>query len=283
MDNNNLNDSRDDRIKKVSELVKELIGDRSIRGTAEDTGVAASYITGILKERYLPSANILGKLAAPGSNPRNGVALEDLMIAAGYQVDYISKIYDSDIVFEQMEKDDPSGRLSTYTQLNSENDGLERKDRLKKRRQEIAAFESMMTGIIYRTLSEKGYRFTSSMNQYAIREYRPDMVIDIHNDCILEWWFEFKMIILEREENARMEARRILAKMVFITPKQERKISIVVNHKGVYDAMREYRDKLALRCDLSIILVDDKNMNIVDEVYLSHFDLYNSKSEFFIA
>ena len=56
---------------------------------AEDSGVAASYITAIINGKYLPSAEILRKLSVPYARPQNGITLEDLMIAAGYQEDYV--------------------------------------------------------------------------------------------------------------------------------------------------------------------------------------------------
>lgn len=65
----------------LPEMIEKLIGDRSIRETSRDTDVAASYISGILKGNYMPSAEILSKLSV---NAQNGITKEKLMIAAGY-------------------------------------------------------------------------------------------------------------------------------------------------------------------------------------------------------
>ena len=72
---------------ELSRLVKELVGDRNIRKASEDTGVANSYISGIMNGKFKPSIKILQKLADPKANPQNGVTFEDLMVAAGYQDD----------------------------------------------------------------------------------------------------------------------------------------------------------------------------------------------------
>ena len=77
---------KDDEIKrreKLSQLVTQLCGERSKREVARKSSVAASYISGIINCKYMPSAETLRKLAA--AEPRGGVTLEMLMVAAGYQ------------------------------------------------------------------------------------------------------------------------------------------------------------------------------------------------------
>ena len=64
----------------LPEAIIAIRGDRSIRRMAEDTGVAASYIVGIIKGEYVPSLQILKKLVAPQSKPRNRVTLFELIM-----------------------------------------------------------------------------------------------------------------------------------------------------------------------------------------------------------
>ena len=59
--------------------VYELKGDRSIRQMARDTGVAASYITGILKGRYYPTLKILKRITSPKGKPQGNVTILDLI------------------------------------------------------------------------------------------------------------------------------------------------------------------------------------------------------------
>ena len=101
-----------DRREELSMLIIKLIGERSQRRTAQDTGVTASYITGIINKKYLPSAETLRKLSAPESKPRNGVTLHQLMVAAGYQEEstpatieqLMNMIKERDLIIEQQRK-----------------------------------------------------------------------------------------------------------------------------------------------------------------------------------
>ena len=43
--------NNDKYIENTSTLVKNLVGERSIRKTSEDTGVATSYISGIINKK----------------------------------------------------------------------------------------------------------------------------------------------------------------------------------------------------------------------------------------
>ena len=54
-------------------------GDRSIRQMAKDTGVSASYITGILKGKYYPTLKILKRITKPSSHPCGNVTILDLI------------------------------------------------------------------------------------------------------------------------------------------------------------------------------------------------------------
>lgn len=54
----------------LSKAINELKGNRSIRQMSRDTGVASSYISGILKGKYFPSLKIIQRLTSPKSNPQ---------------------------------------------------------------------------------------------------------------------------------------------------------------------------------------------------------------------
>ena len=97
------NTEKQEAMKRVSELIKKLVGERSIRKTGEDSGVTASYITSILKLKYMPSAEILKKLTSASAKPRNGVSLEDLMVAAGYQ-EKVTEISSFQLVLDELKK-----------------------------------------------------------------------------------------------------------------------------------------------------------------------------------
>ena len=63
---------------KLSTLINEIKGDRSIRQMSKDSGVSASYITGLLHDKYTPSIRILSKLTDPKSKPQKIISIETL-------------------------------------------------------------------------------------------------------------------------------------------------------------------------------------------------------------
>lgn len=267
---------------KVALVLKELIGDRSIRRTAEDTGVAASYITGILKERYLPSAEILRKLAASDSNPKNGVVLEDLMVAAGYQNRYIDYMADVDYMVSNLDEG-TNLLIETHKQKDNKNDKL---NYYKSLQNEYIRFENSAIGVICRRLMQKGFSFVMKEDSsVGIRGFRPDMVLELQNQPVDEWWFDFKYFPYEKDKNTIespvKHARNILGGYIFIEPNPRRKISVVMNNATIFNYLKGYIDKLAYRGELSVILLDD-NSSFVEEVYLSHYEPNSADSEFIL-
>ncbi len=262
-------------ISKVATLIKELVGDRSIRRTAEDSGVAASYITGIIKEKYLPSADILRKLASPGANPRNGISLEDLMVAAGYQTDYLEETI-KEAVYDgiELEEDSVQRRNNRRDLIEDE---LQRREEARRRHLEYrkltTKFEAVCMGAIYRALAEKGISYSSANDvQIGRRGFRADLAMHVSRQPILEWWFDFKYIEADRNRRGLFNLRSILGQFMFVEPKMERKISLVINSKLSFEEIISYKDCLAYRGDLSVILVDEDTLSVVDEVYLAHYE-----------
>lgn len=99
----------------LSELVRKLVGYRSLRKVSEESGVAPSYISGIINgKRKNPSALILKKLTDSKANPQNGVTFEDLMVAAGYQNEYVgsTKMKNVYIIFNGANNYSTSVRLT---------------------------------------------------------------------------------------------------------------------------------------------------------------------------
>lgn len=275
-------------IHKVAILVKELIGDRSIRRTAEDAGVAASYITGILKERHLPSADILRKLSSPNAKPQNGVTLEDLMVAAGYQNDYVKEavkdvIYDGIVNIEgemttrSIYKEKSLDRVSKYSKFLK--DAYISPEKRKSRMQEISMFEKLATGAVFKALADKGIAFSNANDNVGIRGFKADMVINVSDQPIREWWFEYKYYL--EKSYGFFEIKRTLGHFMFIEPEQDRKISLVINSRDVFEMLCGYKDKLAYRGDLSVILIDE-TYSIVQEEYLAHYDMNKKETEFYI-
>ena len=65
--------------KEFAQAVAKIKGDRSIRQMAIDTGIAPSYISGILKRKYYPTLKILKRMTLPKNKPQGNVTILDLI------------------------------------------------------------------------------------------------------------------------------------------------------------------------------------------------------------
>ncbi len=273
---------KSEAIKRVGETIKLLIGDRSIRRTAADSKVTAPYITAILKGKYLPSPEILKKLAAPEAKPQNAVTLEDLMVAAGYQTNYAEDIIiegdvEAEINYDQS-SDTNNDRLMEYaTRLRPP------RDNYRERRLERARYESLVTGVLYRCLSEKGIHFSTAEDNTGVRGYKPDMAILVPKQSTPEWWFKIFHAPQIHERNGIFMVRQLLGRLIFIEPKPERKLSLVISNEDVFKIMMGYKDKLAYRGDLSVILIDENNLSVIQEEYIAHYNEQDKGQEFYLV
>ena len=286
-------------IEKLAELVKKLKGDRSIRGMAADSGVAASYITGIINCKYLPSAEILRKLAADTAAPQNGVTLEDLMVTAGYQTNYIfaetgqnsdferrinayanalltqsSNDQSVESIIEQLHQADAQYRQAHDIEYNM-------------RREHRTAFERMAKGLILSELLNKQITFSENQRIPGIRGYRAGLTITLSDKDIDEWWFDFNFYESSDVERDRRHnfarARQDISKLVFVEPNPGRKISLVVNDEDAFNQITEYAGNLSYRGELSVILIDAEKYMVTKEKYLAHFELGDQTKEIYIV
>ena len=266
--------------RKVAELVKELVGNRSIRKTAADTGVTTAYIAGIIKEKYLPSAEILAKLAAPEANPQNHVTLEDLMIAAGYQnedhADYIGgeslnavkKKSNDAVLHDELPIADFSAVGTKYAE---------------KRREFLLKTRRIARAAIIDALCEKDVEFRTQRMEYRISYFDPDIALNVYNSPVKEWWLYVRP---QGISPWRLEKRRIcdvLAPLLLVEPSAERKISLIVYDQYTYEALVKYADRVAYKGELSVILVDMEQQRVVLEKYLSHYGDDGEKMELYIV
>ncbi len=280
-------DTKEKEKRAVAELVKKLVGDRSLRKAGEDSGVAPSYINGILKANYLPSARILRQLTLPEAKPQNGISMEDLMVAAGYQASYFDVMY----VYPNAEEDkgidgsENNDRLYIETkQHESPNQAMKRFSAISDVYTKYLRFENLAKGIICKTLLEKGVSFRKNEVVNGIRSYKPDMAINISDMLVKEWWFEFKYF----EDNkfrggySNLKFRTCIDEFVFTESKEDRKISIVTSSTYMFDYLKAYKDKMSYRGDLSVILINEEDYSISSEVYISHYNMNDDSSEFYI-
>lgn len=286
---NNKNEKKAESIARVAKMIEELKGDRSIRRMADESGVAASYITGILKEKYLPSADILRKLSDASANPQNGVTLEDLMIAAGYQDDYVENLMiaagyqDNDVEdtmtgevhveLSEVEEDSMGARASRY------------RDVIVRRRQESMRFEQIASGAVLKALYDSGIKFgPGESGRSCVRGFKPDFSVIVGDKApILDWWFEFKYVDAETAIRNKTLPRHLIERFMFLDAEPSRKISVVVDNRDTFEALAQMKNHLSYRGDLSVILIDPESYAVVREVYIAHFFENGEDNEFTIV
>ncbi len=274
-----------DRIKAVAKLVREIIGTRSIRKASEDTGVAASYISGIINEKYLPSANILKKLTSPDGWPQNGITEEELMIAAGYQRDFFSDSVKMTLGRSEAEAETDNGLISgedifeTDNNVESEEEQnreitlKEAKENYRSYRERTDRDEYAIRGILYSALAERHIRFEKD-DDWNIRGLRQKLQIKVSGQCISEWCFNILLVPFDTRfvrSHIRNMFIRLMGFLSTTEPKKERKTSIILTDLDSYQLLIRYQDKLSYKGDLSIILVDLNYYAIMKEDYLSHY------------
>ena len=91
---------------KLFELIKQVIGNRTLRKVEEEAGISHGLLGKVLKGTQKASVDLLQKLTAKESNPQNDVTYEMLMVAANY--------ISFDILEEVKDPDDYNARMFSY-------------------------------------------------------------------------------------------------------------------------------------------------------------------------
>ena len=253
---------------EVASLVKDLVGNRTIKKTAEDTGVAASYISGMIKGRFVPSVAILKKLADPKANPQNGVTLEELMIAAGFTtnaMDYSCSTEEGSNIGFVAESHTYNAGLANYRMAMKEHKKL----------------HALFAGIIVTSLSKKGIRFALNNKVYMSNMFG-DLCVDVNECGIKEWGFEY-VYLINRRKNYFQKLYQVFGILSTQEPQKDKKISLVVNDSDFYHVFMRYKDKMSFRGELSVILIDEANASIEKEDYISHYNEGDTSMEFYIT
>ena len=300
-------EERAERRKKVAIVIKRLIGDRSIRKTAADTGVTAAYLSGILNEKYLPSREVLEKLADPGNMPQNDVTLNELLVAAGY----ISKAESSEKSEIEMymilnsgkcgldqgrnqgraqvqDQDQDQDQVQIELALQENERGMEHLQAYYKRLNARAQFSSLANAVIYTALIRKGL-FDEELKDISADVKGVDFGIRItdsqtgtmtgaknenkqknQRSKVEEWWFILGYYDEEAKEDPAW-IRGWFLNALFVEKDPRRKISVVTNSEKAFNHMLDYKGKMAYQGELSVILIDTESISVKDEVYLSHY------------
>ena len=166
-----------------------------------------------------------------------------------------------------------------------------RNARQKRIMKEVSRYSSQVTGLIYKLLSEKGIRFSNVQDAEWMKGFKPDIALYVPKSPILEWWFDIrtllKMPVVNDESRYRyytvyLNINNLIGRFMYVEPRADRKISLVINNDDAFDRIMEYKDKLPYRGDFSVILIDEDNNSVVCEEYIAHYMEDDTSSEFYI-
>ena len=66
-------------------------------------------------------------------------------------------------------------------------------------------------------------------------------------------------------------------------PKKDKKFSLVVSDSDLYHVFMRFKEKMAFRGELSVILIDETKVSIEKEEYISHYNENDASSELYIV
>lgn len=262
-----------------SKVVREARGERTIREYADAAGVSPSNISRIERGMYRPKPEMIVKLTSSAAEPRGGITFEDMMVACGYHGDYSHADMHIDVIDIEEQNHSMMARNEEVKAREYEEWEERRRNRIWEMRENQKRFEKKSMGIIYSAIASKNYHFDkvkdSSMSK---RGYNPDVMLNITAPIKFEWNFDFCFMLDKRNMPYRAKTRS-LERVLFIEANPERLITLVTNSIDYYEFWLSWKDKLAYRGNLSILLVDTDKFEILREDYISHFDLETNASE----
>ena len=230
------------------ELVKKILqikGNRTLREFGADTGVSYSHIQRILKNQKKPGPEILRKLSKGDRNPQADVSYDDLMVLAGYINQDIAIKHNSIL-------DDERFRNELF------------------RKMELTILDGLIGLDIPFRRKPIRKRFIG---------FEPDLQITLENEMINKWYFKFlphgkKPVQTETGEWAvstipLIYGRQFLAETVLIETDFKRKISLITDKADYYSGMKRFKGQTSYAGNVSIILIDSKNLEILCEDNIS--------------
>ena len=165
--------------------------------------------------------------------------------------------------------------------VSKENLALFSAERLDEYNRQRHRFAVTATGLLYGQLIQKGFRFRPcNVNELTFQCYDDDAIVKLE-DCSINIWL-FKFVAFSEDDRmlddlVKDMALNVMSRLVFISNDAKRKVSIVVNDMELYNHLLRYKGCNSYRGNLSVILIDTKEVSIRKEDYLSVYDFSNEE------
>lgn len=272
---------------ELHDLLEKARGERSWRQYAMDANISPSAFTRFEKEGKAPGMKILQKITSEKAVPRGGVTYEDLMVAAGYQ----DRPQDQ---FPFMDSILPDIQIELGDNLQQVDRAQQRAAaRAEKYKRELV--EKQMSGTLFRIFAEKGWRTSLVMDPNYPESLICKLQLKVEGKPVDRWFIGFRPISpkfkeqidengnVTRRSYVKGTVRDFMFPYLFEKTQPGFKYSFVVNDREAFDTALRYKDALAFRGDLSVILLSEDMADVLDEVYLSNYQIGNHENEFFIT
>lgn len=245
-----------------------------MRKYAQDAGVSYTTVYVIENGEYIPSPKMIQKLTSKQANPQNGIKYKDVMNAAGYKTEQDEDMIDEkaremveQIVIE-IAKSDPMGgieRIINYSRLFY-----------------IEQLNNRAKGLIFYVLAKNGMAFSNEVDERSNELKKNELILSIDKGRIRTWKIEF-LCFSDEQRNVSMKAPVLFSRLLTYTNTKETKFSVVTNDPPSFANFKKYEHALPFRGDFSVILVDIKVQEILDEIYLSDYFLDDYSDEFYLV
>ena len=226
-------------LEKVKRIIEKAKGqDRTMQKYAQDAGISNSTLSRILNGNREINMKHIQLLTSDAANPRNGVTLEEMATEAGF-VNIINNPLD----------------ITGNDDINSEDE------------KELGF---IISGVLQKILAGKLLKY--EVVNSSSRWYSPDLVINMIDDkSQYEWWFEIKSFKHVSNERLMISIQNLLCKLLPIKPDANRVLTIIVDTEAAYERLSCFKDELAYKGNLSIVLFDKDSYTLSKEVFISQY------------
>ena len=141
---------------------------------------------------------------------------------------------------------------------------------------ELQRFKKIAISEINNILFYSNIKFRYVKDVKQEKGLTPDHCIAMYEENLTSWWFIFwkesNRITSNQKMSKEDRAEFLLSKFMLTTPDKKRKASIVINDLNLYKTFCNLKGYVSYKGNLSVILVDEEEMEILDEDYISYYD-----------
>ncbi len=144
-----------------------------------------------------------------------------------------------------------------------------------KNSEEENQFNAMIRGILFTNLSLLKFRY-SCISDEKDNASSSFLKINLFDTTLDEWWFYFwhqkDTKDLKTIFSVDSIISFIISKFVMKKPNKKRKITIVITDNELFKEFQKYINNISFKGYMSILLINTKSTEIIDEILLSKYD-----------